>query len=209
MTDQLDAERFQRLLVRLGGRADKSLFDELAAAYAEPHRAYHNARHINDCLQQLDAARHLVQQPDLVEAALWYHDAVYDPRAADNEERSAILAREALQKAGVSGQHLEAIESLILMTRHKATPPTGDATVLVDIDLSILGRDPQTFEEYDRGIRQEYVWVPEQDYRQGRARILSSFLERPRLFGTDDFFQRYEQPARRNLERTVQALQDD
>src|ERR1051325_7755552 len=67
-------------------------FDELAARYNEPHRAYHTLAHIADCLDQFEAAKHLAEEPLAVELAIWFHDAVYDSRASANEERSVDLA---------------------------------------------------------------------------------------------------------------------
>jgi len=64
-------------------------YQRLTQAYAESQRHYHNQQHIAECLAEFDAARHLAQQPVALELALWFHDAVYDPKAGDNEEQSA------------------------------------------------------------------------------------------------------------------------
>src|SRR5687767_6949665 len=97
------SERWQRPWQAVGARGDaKSWYDRLTAAYAERHRHYHNQQHIAECLAEFDAARHLVRQPEAIELALWFHDAVYNPRAGDNEERSAALAKACLDEAGVA-----------------------------------------------------------------------------------------------------------
>src|SRR5688572_26821269 len=80
----------------------KNLYARLMAAYGEPHRHYHNLQHISDCLAEFDRARHFVREPEAVEMALWFHDAVYDPKAPDNEERSADLAEACLVEGGLS-----------------------------------------------------------------------------------------------------------
>jgi predicted metal-dependent HD superfamily phosphohydrolase len=47
----LDRNRWESLLLRLDAEnVPAGLFDELAAAYGEAHRAYHNQDHILDCL---------------------------------------------------------------------------------------------------------------------------------------------------------------
>ena len=99
------------------------------------------------------------------------------------------------------------IERMILATKHDAIPEDGDARLLVDIDLAILGSAPGRFDAYERQIREEYAWVPEADFRAGRARLLRSLLDRPRIYATDWFHDRLEEKARANLERSLRALE--
>jgi predicted metal-dependent HD superfamily phosphohydrolase len=203
----LDEVRWRRLWDRLGRCADVSVvFAKLLEAYSQPHRAYHNAGHIADCLRQFDLARAQAERPDEVEAALWFHDAVYDPRAADNEERSAAWAARALQDAGASPDAGRHVAALILATKHDREPDSHDCGLLVDVDLSILGREPEVFGAYDLAIREEYSWVPEEQYRAGRAAILEGFLRRRSIYHTDFFRVRLEAQARRNLGRLVATL---
>jgi predicted metal-dependent HD superfamily phosphohydrolase len=189
-----------------GGAPSSELFARLRAAYQEPHRAYHNLIHIEDCLRQFEAVHSPAEHPAEVVLALWFHDAVYDPKSKDNEERSSAWAAAELTQAGAAREAVERVRSLILATKHDAAPIGTDAQLLVDIDLSILGRDPATFERYDLQIREEYRWVDEKTYNAARARILRQFLERRRIYQTEYFFIRYEVQARWNLERTVREL---
>ena len=77
---------------------------------------------------------------------------------------------------------------------------------MVDVDLSILGRERKEFERYERGIREEYRWVPAPMYRRKRLEILHSFLNRPAIYATEHFRDRYEIRARENLEWAIQGL---
>jgi predicted metal-dependent HD superfamily phosphohydrolase len=200
----LDRERFNRVWRRLGGKTDpQELFSALVKAYAEPHRAYHTIEHIEDCLKQFDAARYLAEQPDEVEMALWFHDAVYDTQASDNEERSAEWAFNALSAGGIPPAISRRISDLVLATRHRALPSGRDAQLLSDVDLSILGRSASAFDQYDRAIRIEYQWVPEEVYRGARAQVLAEFLQRQSIYQTEHFRRLYEEPARRNLTRAL------
>ena len=71
--------------------------DELIARYREPHRRYHTMAHIEDCLAQVAASTDFTdEQRALMDAAIWFHDAIYDSRKSDNEARSAALASERL-----------------------------------------------------------------------------------------------------------------
>lgn len=204
---RLDQKRWTALWTRLGAQGSGlSIFAHLTSAYAEPSRAYHTADHIRDCLTQLDATRDLARRADEVEAALWFHDAVYVPGGPDNEDRSARLAQTALLACGVSLEVARRVAELVLATRHLTIPREPDAQLLCDIDLSILGREPEVFDEFERRIRQEYAWVPDALYRSTRAQILSGFLRRRSIYQTEQFRERYEASARANLERTLEHL---
>ena len=141
---------------------------------------------------------------ELLELALWFHDAIYDTRAPDNEAKSAEWARQAL--GALSPGDLDSIERLILVTQHSGAPSAPDEELLVDIDLSILGASEQRFDEYERQIRHEYQWVPEDVYKRERAKILKHFARLPSLYHTDYFRDLLESQARENLARSLGAL---
>ena len=160
----LDAGRFARLWSRLGCVGDaEPHWQSLVRAYEEPHRSYHNSEHIVDCLTQFDETVELADRPDEVEVALWYHDVVYDPRAADNEERSADRAGRALAGCGACAAVVERVGRLIRATSHQAPPTDADALFVVDVDLSILGRAPAEFDAYDGQIRPSIDGCPSQN----------------------------------------------
>lgn len=205
--ETLDQGRWTRLWRRLGARGTGlSTFTGLVAAYAEPARAYHTAEHIRDCLSQFDLSSNTAQRADEVEAAIWFHDAVYLPAGSDNEDRSADLARTALAGSGVPPEVTGIIAGLILATRHLTVPSEPDAALLCDIDLSIFGSPPGVFDEFERRIRREYAWVPESVYRSARSEILQGFLGRRFIYQTGYFRDRYEAPARANLQRVLKEL---
>jgi predicted metal-dependent HD superfamily phosphohydrolase len=205
----LTLARWQHLMRELGAKqAPAALFDELLAAYSSEARAYHNATHIADGLEQWDIVRELAQEPAQVEAAIWYHDVVYDSQAKDNEEQSAAWAKRDLFECGVSESHIEEITSLILITKHTGLPQTLDQQLLVDVDLSILGREEATFDAYDLAIRSEYAWVPEPAYTNGRKQVLESFLNREAIFSTPFFRDKFEVAARANLRRAIDKLNE-
>ena len=203
----LDQQRWLELWSRLGAQGSgASVFAQLTAAYAEPGRAYHTAEHIRDCLAELDLTLDLAQHPDEVEAALWFHDAVYLPGASDNEGQSAELARTALSMGAVPREVTDRTAALVLATRHASVPSSPDEQLICDIDLSVLGREPEIFDAFERRIRREYAWVPEPTYRRERSAVLSGFLRRRSIYQTDQFRHRYEASARANLQRLLDQL---
>jgi predicted metal-dependent HD superfamily phosphohydrolase len=203
----LSAERWQQLWLRAIKQAPPAGgYERLLAMYAEPHRHYHNQLHITDCLKEFDEVRQLAVDPDAVEFAIWFHDAVYDTRAGDNEERSAQLAQEWLKEAGAQDAFSNSVRQLVLATKAHDATLHPDAPLLVDVDLSILGQEPERFWEYERAIRAEYDWVEETMFKSKRAEILERFLARPRLYLTESCFARFEEQARVNLRASIERL---
>lgn len=204
LTDEGLPERsWQRAWESLGLRAPEGLLHRLLGAWAEPQRHYHAQQHLHECLALLEPALDLAQRPGEVELALWFHDAVYDTQGTGNEARSADLAIEALAEAGASQEVQQRMRALIMATCHDAEPVDGDARLLVDIDLAILGADPARFAEYDAQVREEYRWVPEAVYRVKRREVLAGFLQRPAIYGTERFRERFEGRARENLSQAT------
>lgn len=181
----------------------EEIFASLITRYAEPHRAYHNIDHIRDCLRWVDQVRQEVDRVGETELAIWFHDAIYEPRRSDNEEQSAQWAERSLDAAGAAADRVEHIGQLIRLTTHKSPRLFGDAAILCDIDLAILGAETSQFDAYDAAIRVEYGWVPEDTFRRGRGEILSGFLARPRIYHSRFFYDLLEEPARANLQRTL------
>ncbi len=200
-------ERWETASSALGAtHPSEALFDDLLSRYAEPHRVYHTFKHIRECFERFDSARHLAERPAEVELAIWFHDAVYDTRSSDNEEHSAKLAALSLQEAGAPSEAAERVRDLVLATKHDAIPTEPDASLLVDVDLSILGAEPFQFDEYEAQVRQEHSWASEVAFREGRSRILRGFLARPHIYATSHFRARFEARARGNLGRSLREL---
>lgn len=182
------------------------VYEELASRYSEPHRHYHNLRHIGECLAEFDAAEELATDPLAVELAIWFHDAVYDTHAADNEERSEELAKRSIVEANGSAELAKSVAALVLATKAHDPSLHPDAPLLVDVDLSILGQAKERFEEYETQIRREYEWVPQATFAEKRAEILERFLSRKQIYSTARFYAKYETQARANLLESVRKL---
>lgn len=184
---------------------EAALADLLAPSLLDDAPRYHTLQHIEFCLREL--GKHWLHAVRLSEVrwALLFHDAIYDPRRNDNEARSADWACRVMQELQRPEDEIARVRRLIMATMHAAQAETPDEALLLDIDLSILGADEATFDEYDRAIRVEYEWVPEAAYRLARATVLQGFLQRARIFQTAAYRDR-ESIARRNIERTLERL---
>jgi len=177
--------------------------EELAAAYAAPGRHYHNLTHIEDSLAALARVENLSPlDREILTAAIWWHDVVYDATRADNEELSARLAEQ-----HVRPDLRQEVGRLIRLTKtHDVQAGDRLGAILISIDLSILGAEPARYDAYAAAIRQEFIHVPEGDYRAGRAKVLGQFAARPVIFPDAVFAARYDRQARENLARELASL---
>jgi predicted metal-dependent HD superfamily phosphohydrolase len=201
--------RWSGLLSGLGATAGecRRTFADLAARYASSGRHYHTLDHVGAVLRTLsELGAEEARQPALFLAA-WFHDAVYDSRAKDNEEQSASLAVASLRPLHLAEPLLAETARLILLTKtHQAAPDDAPGQLLLDADLAVLGAEETDYDAYARAIRREYDWVPEEAYREGRRRVLESFLGRPHIYFTPALAARIEGQARRNLRRETASL---
>ena len=177
--------------------------DELVAAYTAPGRHYHNLAHIEDCLGALARVDNLsALEREILSEAIWWHDVVYDATRSDNEELSARLAEQHVRE-----NLRQEVGRLIRLTKtHDVQPDDRLGAILISIDLSILGAEPARYDAYAAAIRQEFIHVPDGDYRAGRAKVLSQFAARPVIFPDAAFAARYDRQARENLARELASL---
>jgi predicted metal-dependent HD superfamily phosphohydrolase len=189
----------------VAGATSPPPFDALIAAWSAPHRRYHALGHLAALLDGLAVHRDLAERLAEVELGLWLHDAIQVPGRDDDEARSAALAWRLLRDGDASESVARRVADLVLATG-PARPDHGpDGALLSDLDLSVLGADPERYEHYVAQVRAEYGWVGERRWRAGRRRVLESLLERG-LYRTDRFRERLEEAARDNLRRELEAL---
>lgn len=180
---------------------------ELERRWAEPHRRYHDREHLAEVLAALDVLADAGETFDAeaVITAAWFHDAVYDPRGQDNEERSAQLAAELLGDDPATTE----VVRLVLATRtHEIGAGDRNAAALCDADLAVLGSEPGRYRDYAAAVRQEYAHVPDPDFRTARAGILEEFLRRPRIYVTTTGYRQWEHRARANIDGEIAELRE-
>jgi predicted metal-dependent HD superfamily phosphohydrolase len=150
-------------------------YADVVTRYGEAHRHYHTLEHIGEVLERVSGTE--------VELAAWYHDAIYDTRASDSEERSAVYAGEVLARLGAPDDVIAEVQRLIRLTASH-TVDAGDAngSMLIDADLAILTMDRARYERYARDVRAEYGHLDDDAWRAGRTAV----LERLRSVVADD-----------------------
>ena len=178
--------------------------EDMIAAYSAPSRHYHDLAHIEDCLDNLAHVEGLsAAERDILEAAIWWHDVVYDPTRSDNEELSAQLAEQNL-----GAENALEVGRLIRLTRtHQVEPSDRLGAILISIDLSILAAEPRRYDAYAAAIRKEFAHVPDAAYRAGRSDVLRRFAARPVIFPDAAFARALDRKARDNLARELAMLE--
>ncbi len=179
---------------------------DLLRRYAEPHRRYHDQRHLLAVLRALDELGGDVGVPVTTTLAAWFHDAVYDPVRDDNEEASARLAEMRLPALGAPADDVVEVARLVRLTAGHVASPGDPGEVLLDADLAVLGGSRGEYDAYAAAVRKEYRHVPDAAFRAGRLAVLLSLRDRPFLYATATGRRRWESAARSNLNREITAL---
>lgn len=188
-----------------------ALWQDIAARYNEPQRAYHTLKHIYQLFEQFEHIKHCLHEPHITALALFFHDVIYDPKRSDNELKSAEYALAALSPY-LSAEQCQHIYALIMMTAtHQINKSANenkisDAAYLLDMDLSILGAPWSEYQQYAQAVRQEYAHVTKFNYRVGRITVLQKLLTHTTLYLTDYYHSRLEEQARDNIKREISLL---
>lgn len=173
---------------------------DLLARWSEPHRHYHTLEHLGTMLS-------IVDESGPVPLAAWFHDAIYDPHRADNEEASARLAATVLAELDLPAEVIAEVTRLVRLTAtHDPAPDDRNGALLTDADLAILAADPPAYDRYAQAIRREYSHVGDDDFRAGRAAVLRRLHDRPVLYRVVAQRVEWQARARANLSRELAAL---
>lgn len=208
-----DQSRFYSLWLRqqLPNIPDGSsiIYQQLLDAYKEPQRVYHNLEHIECCLSIFDQVSHLLKNPDAVELAIWFHDAIYQLGDCNNEQLSADLFMK-LTDGLFQDNFREAVYQHIMATCHSSTQITDhDTQLMVDIDLSSFGLPWADFLRDSKKVRQEMNHICDTEYYQKQITFQQRLLSRPSFFYSDYFGEHYEAQARSNLAKLFELVKNN
>lgn len=186
----------------------EELWKEISKSYTYKTRYYHNLSHVHNMLLQAKDFKTEIQDLEALKFAIWYHDIIYKFSRKDNELKSALLAEKRLKLINFDEKRIEIVKKLIISTKNHELilEQNKDNAYLLDLDLSILGTDWETYQKYIRNIRKEYKVYPDFMYKPGRKKVLKHFLERETLYFTNDFKNKYEVQARKNLKKEIELL---
>ena len=187
------------------GEMVERMWGELAAAYGDGARYYHDLSHLEALYGELCVVSGVFDDWAVVVFSVAYHDVVYEALRGDNEERSAELAVARLGERGVGEVLKERVRGWILSTKTHDGGKDASMAYFIDADLSVLGAELGRYAGYAAAIRKEYGRVPSLLYGPGRRKVLRRFLERERLFQTEHFYGLYEARARENMRAELEG----
>ena len=180
------------------------LWKSIETKYTEKHRTYHNLKHLEELFSYFDDYKTHLEQPDLVAFSIFYHDIIYNIWKKDNEEKSADFALEVLNTL-LPELSLEIIKEQIVATKTHESEHL-DTQYLIDFDLAVLGQSSEVYQQYSKLIRTEYKLVPSLLYKQGRKKVLQHFIDKPFIYKTNSFIEKFEEQAKTNLQNELNNI---
>ena len=198
-----DDDRRARWCAAFGDGEDSILvYNDLSTRMSGHGRFYHTMEHIDEMLTLADAAG--ISSPT-VDAAVWFHDAVYDPGSKHNEELSAELATQFMPRLNLGADDMALVEAMILASKSHRTKDRRIQPFL-DLDMAILGARPARYQRYIADIRQEFSHLSDRVFSEGRRDFLEGCLRRKAIFLTPWFHERFEAQARENMQAEMEGL---
>ncbi|KIO28490.1 hypothetical protein M407DRAFT_243011 [Tulasnella calospora MUT 4182] len=187
--------------------------ERIVASYTEDHRFYHTLAHLEVMWANLGIGKEEADwwssdQELVLKLAILFHDIIYDPRANDNEEKSNELFIAFAQDANLTSSITHAVSQTILATiKHRLpdAPYTPCLPFFLDLDLEVLSRPRSSYGAYATAIRQEYIHVPEPDFRVGRTAVLQN-LGAGDIYFTEVCKKLWTQEAKDNIAREIAEL---
>ena len=175
------------------------MWQKVAAAYSANGRFYHTLTHIQHMFTIADQLQAVTTDFTAVQLAIWFHDAIYQLNAIDNEILSADLFM-TLSESVIQPAIRQQVYQHIIATLHNGSQMLDhDSRYMVDIDLSSFGLPWEKFLQNSRHVREEMRHIPDEEFYPKQYRFQQSLLKHGRFYQTDYFFRNYEQSALNNI----------
>jgi len=197
-------QRFEQLVDTYSGK--KPGWADIERAYSGKGRHYHTLDHLETMFQWADQVSDQLDDREVIDWAIFYHDIIYNVFRKDNEEQSAAFAKKVLADLGVAPDRVERCVRHIQATQLHQWSGDPDCNYLLDMDLGILGSERERYEWYTQQIRKEYRIFPDLLYKPGRKKVLEHFLGLDSIYKTEYFRTLLEEQARNNLKWELSFL---
>lgn len=200
----------------------KEKYKKVLKRYEEPHRVYHDRRHIDLLFEGLSEMHDALvvdgftlHQIDMVKCAIVYHDAVYDIGSSSNEEDSAtLLAKDCHANGWFNQTDIDMMTNAIMMTGPRYFHNTVSVksvkvahkigSVVCDVDLYPFALEAKRFNEVADRVFEEYSGGNENfkiPFYLGNMKFLMNYLGRDNIYNTTYAQKNWHRPAVRNIMR--------
>lgn len=161
-------------------RSKFDILDDLSyieSFYNSKGRYYHNMNHLDDvlcCLEDYNKSNlfNETEYQILVMTAI-YHDIIYNPKAKDNEEKSAQFINDCSCSEDIKRQ----VYNLILFTKYQRAPKNDLEEIFMSCDMNVFDKSFTEQLQFEKNIQKEYSWVPLDVYVKNRIKVLSHIRE--------------------------------
>ena len=174
-------------------------------AHTYKKRYYHNLKHLSQILSELEVTKSMISNWDAIILAIAYHDIIYSAISKNNEAKSAATASKQLNRLNINKALIDLTCEHIIATKSHEAQTNTDINYFLDADMSILGADWCSYEQYYKGVRKEFKIYPDFIYNKGRIKVLQGFLQ-DNIYHTAYFYNKYEQQAKLNIQREISIL---
>lgn len=194
-------------LLAAGFEAER--IEQVLRFYDEPHRRYHDRRHLREMFDAAAALQLRLSAPQAM--AVLFHDAIYVPGAARgvNEALSAQLLR--VYAGRLAAPLVQTAYEIVIDTADHVAR-SGEAQVVLDLDLMRLAAPREDFIRYSREVFAEQrplILIDDDDeawdfFAQRRVQFFERLLERPAIFCLPALRERFEDVTRSNLRESIE-----
>ncbi|PSN33311.1 hypothetical protein C0J52_21231 [Blattella germanica] len=149
--------------------------------YGEDERNYHNIHHLEEKIEHFKTVKGVLGNPDAVALAIIFHYYEYDPKAMDCVEKNCEHFNKFADDSGIPKESVlrsKVVELLQAAATHSTDAHKNegqygseDLHFFLDIDMAVLGSDPELYSEYIAKIQQEYAFLPETMYKSLRLKV--------------------------------------
>lgn len=155
-------------------------WNKILLNYSSHNRYYHTLEHLDELLSYSQKLNLNLFEYQVVILSIFFHDYVYDPQSAMNEEDSATEFLAFAEEVSLHPDISAAVQKFIIATKNHSNENNDPLlTLFLDLDLSILAASPDRFMRYEKEIRKEFLFVPDELYTQERAKIMKKFQPMP------------------------------
>ncbi|KAK7100559.1 uncharacterized protein [Littorina saxatilis] len=186
--------------------------EEIVQHYSEKWRYYHTLHHLYDMMNHFQKWGKNVADHASVVLAILFHDIEYDPTSLTHESDSVDIFKQFADDVQLNEDLSQKVIQLITATINhfpdELSSQDSDLAFFLDFDMAILGQPQHVYDLYAVNIQREYCHMNPKDFCNGRTKVLQSFLQRPRIYATEELGLVFEEQARQNMEREMEALKN-